>query len=673
MNIVEAVKQAYVLYHRYRVSQGSPLSNPRGWLTEFIGGATDTGIDVNEWTALNNSVVFACVRILSETLATVPCHLYERKERGKERAYSHALYRVLHDQANPEMSAFTMFETMQGHLGTWGNAYAEQQRNRAGDVVAIWPLRPDLTYADRVRNKLVYRTVIGGKGYVLPQDKVLHIGGLGFDGIVGYSPISMARQTIGLSAGAEKYGAKFFGNNARPGGFLKHPGKLSPEAQKRLVASWEDRHSGLDNVNRLAVLEEGMEFQTVGVPPQDAQMLQTRKFQVAEIARWYRMPLHKIQEMESATFSNIEQQSIEFVVDTMLPWIRRWESAIRTQLLTPAERERYYAEFLMEGLLRGDTAARYQAYSVARQWGWMSANDVREAENMNPLPDEEGDIYLVPMNMVPAGQMNTQAEAPAPANDDDTAEQMRQLQTRNAKRGGPVARMKLAASFERIFADAATRIVRREKADIGRQAKKLLERSDESFKIWLEDFYREAPAWMMPMFSPALLSLAEALQAQAAGEIGAEAAMTPELEASMAKYSEIWANNYSRYSRMQLLAVMRAAIEEGEDVLEAVETRLDEWEEKRPSKVAAQETVEASNRVARHVFAAAGVVKLRWVNAGGSPCPYCEELDGTVVGIEQAFVGRNDVLESEDGVMELRKPTFVPPLHRGCVCQIEPS
>jgi len=661
-----------VLRRRFRRTPGSSLATPAQWLLSFLGAEeTDAGIEVNEWTALNNSVVFACVRILAETLATVPCHLYERQDRGKERARQHGLYRRLHDESNPEMSSFAFFETIQSHVLTWGNGYAEIDWNQSGGVKALWPLRPDRTYPERRNKKLYYRTVIGGKGYVLPSYRVLHVAGLGYDGIVGYSPIAMARQSIGLSMASEKYGAKFFGNNARPGGFLKHPGKLSTEAQGRLIKGWEDRHSGLDNVNRLAVLEEGMEFQTVGVPPQDAQMLQTRQFQVAEMARWYRMPLHKIQEMTNSTYSNIEQQAIEFVVDTMLPWFRRWEAAIHTQLLTPAERERYFAEFLVEGLLRGDTQARYSAYSVARQWGWMSANDVREAENMNPLPEEQGDIYLVPMNMVPADVAASQPVEP-PAGD-EPAERMRSMQQRNQRGRGAAQRMRLAHSFERLFADTATRIVRREKADILRQVSKHLDRSEETFVNWLEEFYREAPDWMIRMFLPVLLTYAEAMQAQAAGEVGADVGMSPELEQTMQRYASIWARDYTASSRGQLRAVVREALESGEDVAASVEERLDEWEERRPGKLAQKETVEAAGVIAKSVFAAAGVQRLRWVNAGGNPCPYCEELDGKVVGIEEPFVEKNDQLDSEDGQMRIYKPTFTPQLHQGCVCQIEPD
>ena len=659
MSIFDVVKN--VLQQRFRKSPPTKGSNPEQWFLDFVGGKHG---DVDEFTALNNSIVFACVRILAESIATAPCHLYERQDRGKARAYDHPLYHVLHDQANPEMSAFMFFETLQGHLGTWGNAYAEIDWSPGGEVRALWPLRPDVTSPERVGGKLVYRTVIGNKGFVLPSNRVFHVPGFGYDGLVGYSPIRQAANSIGLAANAEKYGTKFFENNARPGGYLRHPGKLSDDAGQRLIKSWENRHSGLDNVNRIALLEEGMEFQTVGIAPQDAQMLQTRKFQIADIARWYRMPLHKIQEMENSTYSNIEQQAIEFVTDTLLPWFRRWESAIRTQLLTPQERKRYFAEFLIEGFLRGDTESRYKAYATARQWGWMSANDIREAENQNLLPGGQGDEYLVPMNMVSA------RESAKPQEDINRSSTL-PLETRK-KHNGAVMRLKVARNFERLFEDVATRIVRREKADIMRQAKRLLERDEQSFAVWLEEFYREAPDWMIKMFLPVLLTYTEAIQAQAASEVGTEAELTPELQEWMKGYAEIWAQNYTSASLGQLQAIIRQALEENEDVYELIEERLTEWEERRPQKVAKKETVEASNVIAKHVFAAAGFTRLRWVNTGSDVCPYCEELHGRIVGIDQPFLGKNDSLASDDGAMLIRKPAFTPPIHQGCVCQIEP-
>ena len=655
------------LERRYRTTPGTTLSKPESWFLSFLGlENTKSGATVTEWTALQCSAVFACIRILSETVATVPLQFYRRLDRGKERAYDHPLYDVLHSQANEEMNSFLFRETLQGHLGSWGNAYAEIERNNAGDVTALWPLMPDKTTPKRKGGKLRYETIIGGKGYVLERDKVLHIAGFGFDGRIGYNPIQLARESIGMAVATEEYGARLFANDARPGGYIKHPGRLSKPAQDNLIKTWEERHEGLSNKHRLAVLEEGMEFQTVGIPPQESQFLQTRKFQIAEVARWYRMQLHKIGEMESATFSNIEQQAIEFVVDTMLPWFTRWESGLLTQLLTKQERREYFPEFLLEGLLRGETKARFDAYAIARQWGWMSANDICEAENRNPLPGDEGNIYLVPMNMIPASEAANRGAEATPSR-----ARLAAASQRNAKGKGAKVRLKLAQSFESVFADAALRVVRREKADIMRQAKKLLERSDDEFLIWLEEFYRESPEWMRRIIMPALLSYAEAIQAQAAVEIGSDVEMTPELEAHMKGYAERWASNYTASSRGQIQAVLRQAIEDGADPLERIEQRLGEWEERRPAKVALNETVEAAGVIAKFAFAAAGIRYLRWVNAGSDTCPFCQELDGQVVGIDAPFVGKEDTLNSEDGSMRIRKPAFTPPIHQGCVCQIE--
>ena len=638
-------------------------------MLSFLGaGESKSGANVTEWTALQVSAVYACIRILSETVATVPLHLYHRLDRGKERAYDHPLYDILHNQANNEMSAFTWREIMQGHLGGWGNAYSEIERNKSGEVVGLWPMLPDRTCPKRIDGKMYYETTIDGKGYLLPKEKVLHIPGFGFDGLVGYNPIRMARESIGMALATEEYGGRLFSNDARPGGYLKHPNKLSKTAQDNLIKSWEERHSGLSNKHRLAVLEEGMEFQTVGIPPQESQFLQTRKFQIAEIARWYRMQLHKIGEMEQATFSNIEQQSIEFVVDTMLPWFSRWEAAIKTQLLTPRERKEYFAEFLIEGLLRGETQARFNSYAIARQWGWMSANDVRESENMNPLPDEQGDIYLVPMNMVPASQAG---EDPKQKVTPERAKLFATMQ-RNTKGQGAKMRLKLAQSFERIFADAASRVVKREKSNIMDKARKTLERSEQEFTNWLEEYYREAPQWMQKMILPALFSFAEAVQSQSASEIGAEVGMTPELEKWMNGYASIWAREYTADSLGQLKSLIQKSLEEGQPVLEAIEERLDEWEERRPGKVATNETVQASNVVTKFVFAAAGITKFVVRNASGDPCKFCSQLDGVVVGINQPVIPRGESVLADDGSgMRIYGQKMHPPFHGGCHCQIE--
>ena len=325
-------------------------------------------MDVSPSTALQVTAVFACVRILAETVAGLPLHVYRRLENGgKARAPDHYLYSLLHYLPNPEMTSFEFREVMMGHVCTWGNAYAEIEFDRAGRVRALWPLRPDRMTVKRVNGRLQYIYKLskpdsqGRTEITLRDEQVFHVHGLGSDGIVGYSPIHLARQAVGLALAAEEFGARFFGNDARPGVVLEHPGQLGDEAHKRLRESWESRHGGLDKSHRVAILEEGLKVHEIGLPPEDAQFLQTRKFQVSEIARMFRIPPHMIADLERATFSNIEHQSLEFVIHTIRPWLVRWEQEIYRSLLTPQERKTYFAEFLVDGLLRGDIKSRYGA------------------------------------------------------------------------------------------------------------------------------------------------------------------------------------------------------------------------------------------------------------------------------------------------------------------------
>lgn len=388
----------------FRASPENPstnLANPASWIVEWATGeSTASGVRVSPASALQTTAVLGAVRVIAESVASLPCRVYERQGRGKKRADAHPLYRVLHDQANSEMESFVFREMSQAHLLLWGNAYSEIERDGAERIVGLWPLSPSGTEPVRVNGRLAYRTAIGTDQIVLRPDQVLHIRGFGVEGRKGTSLIGLSRQAVGLARATEEYGARFFGNDSRPGGFLEHPGKLSKDAHARIKETWESAHQGLSQAHRIAVLEEGMKFSAVSIPPEDAQFLETRKFQVSEIARIFRVPPHMIGDLEKATFSNIEHQSIEFVIHTLRPWLVRWEQSILRQLFAERERSRYFAEFAVDGLLRGDAAGRYGAYAVARQNGWLSANEIRELENMNPI--EGGDVYLVPLNMVPA-------------------------------------------------------------------------------------------------------------------------------------------------------------------------------------------------------------------------------------------------------------------------------
>ena len=395
-------------------SRDKPTDRTAGSSYSFFLGGTSSGKYVTERSAMQMTAVYCCVRILSEAVASLPLQFYRyTDDGGKEKAVDHPLYFLLHDEPNPEMTSFIFRETLMTHLLLWGNAYSQIIRNGKGEVVALYPLMPDRMKVERDEHgRLYYEYTVydaddaeGRKGTnkvgrtvrLQPHD-VLHIPGLGFDGLVGYSPIAMAKNAIGLAIATEEYGSKFFANGAAPSGVLEHPGTIKDPSKVR--ESWQATFGGSGNANKIAVLEEGMKYTPISISPEQAQFLETRKFQIDEIARIFRVPPHMIGDLEKSSFNNIEQQSLEFVKYTLDPWVSRWEQAMVRVLLTPDEKKKYFFKFNVDGLLRGDYQSRMNGYATARQNGWMSANDIRELENLDRIPAEQGgDLYLINGNM----------------------------------------------------------------------------------------------------------------------------------------------------------------------------------------------------------------------------------------------------------------------------------
>nr|DAT87958.1 MAG TPA: Portal [Caudoviricetes sp.] len=388
--------------------RGEPENKYEGNDFSLLFGRTTSGKTVNERTALQTTAVYACVRILSETIASLPLHVYRYTEGGKAKDTEHVLYTLLHDEPNPDMTSFVFRETLMSHLLIWGNAYAQILRDRSGQVIGLYPLLPDQMSVHRSeKGKLYYvynryeedNPNFQEKGsIVLSQEEVLHIPGLGFDGLIGYSPIALAKNAVGMTLACEEYGASFFSNGANPGGVLEHPGILKDPGKVR--DSWNAVYQGTRNAHKVAVLEEGMSYKQIGIPPEEAQFLETRKFQINEIARLFRIPPHMVGDLEKSSFSNIEQQSLEFVKYTLDPWVVRFEQALKKSLLLPEEKKTHFIKFNVDGLLRGDYQSRMNGYAIGRQNGWLSTNDIRELEELNPIsPEEGGDLYLINGNM----------------------------------------------------------------------------------------------------------------------------------------------------------------------------------------------------------------------------------------------------------------------------------
>ena len=432
-------------------SRDKPTDRTAGSSYSFFLGGTSSGKYVTERSAMQMTAVYCCVRILSEAVASLPLQFYRyTDDGGKEKAVDHPLYFLLHDEPNPEMTSFIFRETLMTHLLLWGNAYSQIIRNGKGEVVALYPLMPDRMKVDRDEHgRLYYEYTVydaddvdGRKGTnkvgrtvrLQPHD-VLHIPGLGFDGLVGYSPIAMAKNAIGLAIATEEYGSKFFANGAAPSGVLEHPGTIKDPSKVR--ESWQATFGGSGNANKIAVLEEGMKYTPISISPEQAQFLETRKFQIDEIARIFRVPPHMIGDLEKSSFNNIEQQSLEFVKYTLDPWVSRWEQAMVRALLTPDEKKKYFFKFNVDGLLRGDYPSRMTGYATARQNGWMSANDSRELENLDRIPAEQGgDLYLINGNMTKLEDAGIFASGNNGKEEGDSDEEVLELEKQEDQRPG---------------------------------------------------------------------------------------------------------------------------------------------------------------------------------------------------------------------------------------------
>lgn len=405
-------------------SGSSGVATPEKWVEEWFsgGGSTAAGVWISEETALHYSPFFAGVNAVATDIAKLPLPVYERLDKGKRKATDHPLYGVLHDEPNPEMAPIVLKRTVQAHAMTWGTGFCRLVWDSRGNVKQMWPLRPDRmkpevkhTGPGTFTVNWIYTDNVNGIRTRFFPDEILPIGGLGYDGISGYSIVAMARQSLGLGVATERYGSQFFNNGARPNGVLRHPKTLSEPAQKRLKTNWDNMHRGIDRAQQLAILEEGMEYKAIGIPPEDAQFLETRQLQVTEATRWIRIPPHKIGDLQHATFTNIEHQGLEYVIDTLGGWLVTWEQTTNMRCLVGPDRRRFFVENIVDALLRGDIKSRYDAYAIARQNGLLNADDIAELENRNPLPGRVGETYWMPLNMQPAlapGETNPERACP---------------------------------------------------------------------------------------------------------------------------------------------------------------------------------------------------------------------------------------------------------------------
>jgi len=396
----------------------SNLATPEKWLVDWFSGGgveTNAGVRVTSATAMTFVAVYSCIDILSRTVGSLPLYLYRRLDGGgKELARKHPLFRLMRRQPNPEMTSMRYRTTLQGHLASWGNAYSFIEWGGNGYPRALWPLRPDRIHVSRTAGNLKYKYYPASddpqyaEGFTVPSGEILHIPGFGFDGIMGYSPITLAREAIGLGMAADEFGSRYFGSGTHPGIIIEQVnGKLSKEAEASLRAALDDTYSGLGKAHRMMLLRDGMTAKPITINPQDSQFLETRKFQINEICRLFHIPPHMLADVEKSTSwgSGIEEQNIGFITHTMRPWFVLWEEELSRVLLLDSEKEEYFFEFDLMALLRGDAVKRWTAYIMGKRNGILNADEIRGWENLNPIPDGLGKEYIVEKNMIGLGDL----------------------------------------------------------------------------------------------------------------------------------------------------------------------------------------------------------------------------------------------------------------------------
>jgi len=652
--------------------RATKVTQAEGNLSLWPGDQAASGIHVDQENAFQVMAVKSAVTRISEFLATLPLKLYRRVgDRGKEEARDHPLFRLIGKQPNPLTTSYQWRETAQIQTLLWGNHISQLVRDRVGRIIAVVPLVAGQTEIQVDGKNLVYiYTRPDGQMRKFRPDQVFHMSWFAFNGFAGEDPISQARDSFGLSLGLQQYASDYLANEAAPSGVLQMKGRLrNDDARQRLKDDWRRKQGRWGKKQGVAVLEEGLEWKSTANTPRDSQLIEERKYQVSEVARWYNIPPHLIADLEHATFTNVEEQSREFITFTMMPWLVRWEQSLDSQLLSEAEQDEFFFKFSVQALLRGDAQSRAEYYAKARNWGWMSADDIRELEDMNPLPEGIGETYWQPVNMAESA---APGEGQQPGDNDDQDEDPFDA-FREERQQRADQRRSFALSMVDIFEDAWRRVVVREEQDIAKAARKMLDTRDRnSFEQFLSNFYREHGEFIRQRTGPLYQSLFQNARAMLIGDTGTQM-NDDELTRFIDNYFDNLIAGYTLGSTGQLRSVMDRAQEFDTSPRDAVLTRLSEWTERRPGKMAREETLRGVNAFTLVSFQDSQMVRsVRWV-AFGDNCPFCKEMNGRIIPVGTEFVPGGDEVQADQATMRTYRNVRHPPLHQGCDCQIVPA
>jgi HK97 family phage portal protein len=676
----------------YNKIQKRAMEDPRFWA---LGGGDESssGIVVDRESVVSISSVYAALNLLCSTIGSLPLETYEYTDNGRQKARDFELYELLHDLPNPLMTSFEWRRAMMCNYFIGGRAYSLIKWDNKGRRLALLPI-PFWRMRERypAPGVRVYDLYPPTGGVVTYNDyEVLRIENIGYMQGNAFSPLFVGKDIFGLAKAAEEFGGRFFSTGANASGILKHPEKLTQETVDRLRRNFHDKYQGVFKSHEIIVLEEGMEFVRTAISPEESQFIDTRKFQVTEVARFFNVPPHLIMDLERSTYSNIEEQNINFVVYTLRPLFVMWEQEIKRTLLTPQERKLYYAEFNADGLLRGNSTTRASVFQIMKQNGVMNINEWREKENMNGI-GEYGDIYFMPLNFAPIDKvvegnpqeqqqqtaLNNLAEIltrnitpykrrEIPENEGEIPPNMRKLSA--YQRRSVTNRNKITKDFNAKISKKGQKIIDFEAEEVSKIAKKHLKNGENvgEFERELREFYDKLPENIRESLNTTFTALALAVFNEAAREIDFDGTWDEQMSAFVEKYMDAYIARHIASSKAQIATIVKTPVDNGRTLEDEVEERLDEWKEKRADKIGLNEAVRLAGAIARATYKAGGVRYIMWINTGSKSCPYCEEMDGKVVGIDKNFLYPGD---TAGGDMEVSSNMGHPPLHQGCICTI---
>ncbi len=647
-----------------------PISSANIVEALHLGESSAAGISVTAEKALGLTAFWAGVRIISQTVASLPCEVFERQGKVNRRADEHRVDRLLYVRPNPHMTPFTFKEIRMHHLLCWGNAYCEIEYDGANQPIALWPLLPDRTGVEVKNGEKMFYTHVNGVKVWLAADRVLHVPGLGFDGLRGYNVVKVHRDALGLAMATNQYGSDFFRNSGRPSGMVVHPGSPQKEERKELRESWDHYHTGLGKAQRTAFMWGGMKYEAFSVPPEEAQYLGSREMSIEEVARILNLNPILLQHFSKATTwgSGVAQFLVAFGKFTIAPWCERDEDAMSWDLFKESERGRFYVKYNLNALLRGDPETQAKVNEIKWRNGALNADDWRGQDEENPLPDGMGQKYFVPLNMLPLDQvLNPPEPAPAPP---PAAEPEPDADRARREKRSLTMRDRLRRAHFAAFEDGAKRYVRRDVEALRKAVKAAQESADPIAYLtrWIEDFYPGQRQYILRTMLPLVSALSSAIAAAAADEVAAE---PPETDTFAQDYTENLAIRETDASIGQVKRLIKDA--PAEELADSLTTRADEWTDKRPAKVAANEVVRVASGAARYAWAAVGITYLVW-RAGPNACELCQQMDGRRVGIADYFLKSGESV-TPSGISGLVAESNVsgPPLHQGCQCSIAPE